>query len=265
MQLKHRATNRLPINGGKEQSLEDRKMLAISFVDTDEWEATNFDNGSTDPFESMGSGYVHSTGSYIAGFYEDNYNGNRWGLGSELRSDVEISEEGYAGWNMTIPSDSYPDDKTAIVHQWFNYPDDSDSFWGAVLVLKDNDLYLSHRHYKYDAEEILIAENIPFDEKLEFKSRIIPGDGDGRLVYVLNEEIVYNEGGLQIGSGFDENGDLTNGHIEQQIGQYAADVDNHEEGEERLLFFDNISVLRNDNMGLNSQTAWNRVDPDTSN
>lgn len=241
-------------------ALESRTMLAAEFVHTDTWEETNFDDGSTNPFESKGSGRVEN-GKYVAGFYEDNYNGNRWGLGSELRSDVEISGQGYAGWHMTIPSDDFPDDKNTIVHQWFNYPDGADSFWGATLHLENNDLYLKHRHFKFDPEKILLKENLPTDQEIAFKSRIIPGNGTGKLVYMVDGEIVFDENDLIIGQGFDSDGKLTNGHVEQQIGQYAADVSGHEEGEERILLFDNISVLSNNDNALNFGRAWKMVDP----
>lgn len=156
-------------------------------------------------------------------FDESDYDGTRVDRGIEICVDrPNVHKELWQGFNLWVPSDTYPYGKQSIIAQQFC--DGYCSSWCGTLSIIDNSLVVDHRASCGTPTEEVIVANIERDtwHPIVINSRFSNIE-DGRYVVYYDGSVVYNSSNINLG--FDDswttNGSMTTG-VGFKNGQYNA-------------------------------------------
>ena len=200
----------------------------------------NFSSNGLGPFSttstSNGNYVIRSNNRMKVYWAEENYQNNRRTRGAEIRvtrdeHDLAVGEY-WTGFSMLVPDD-FPSVGGTIVHQNFQNGNGT-SGWFAVMVLQDDDIILSYRERKAASaiEDITLVSNYRRDRTYNFILRMRPEDR--RMEVWVDGSQKVNLRDVNVGFEPDQGRGC-------KWGMYTADVDNYIEGEERILYFDNIA------------------------
>lgn len=229
-----------------ETGLERRVMLASS---------SDFEDGTLGPFNSPNTSLTYDfiDGQFVPYFSNAEYEGSRYDQGFEIFApDDEFNHSAEMSFDFTVPSADdpdtpFPEDKNTIVHQFYNWSGTSESpnNWAAHLKIIENDLYATYRSYSGGPQtSTLLIEDIPRDEQMNIEQYYKVGNGTGEWDIWIDGEQVLDVSGADIGWGpWSDDGEyLSEGVNGMKTGMYANDTSEYTDGDERHLFYDNISI-----------------------
>lgn len=242
-------------------------VLKTTYYNTSTFNESNFNNGSISPFyecTTQSPNYVKVISGRVKCFWdEDYYNGTRMTKGAEICSNLDFYSEGFMGFYLYVPGTSgdwrFPSDKTTTIAQIF--AENGCSSWAAMLEIRNNDLYISHRPACVSPTVAKIVSNIPRNTYLPIIVRFVPSHTNhGAIEIRYNGNLVYSKKGINFAWGvWQGNSDIldssvSDNMIKLKLGMYCHDSDNYSNGETRTIYFDNVSMR----IGSN---GWTHVDP----
>lgn len=247
-------------------TLEESSGLKVSYENSSTQAETNFDNGSLSPYytcTTQNPAYVKVV-SNRAKFYwtQEGYDGTRMDRGAEICNPLEFQSEGFMGFNLYVPPASgtvhFPDDKSTTIAQIMSGYNCSS--WAAMLEIRNNDLYISHRYYCGTATEAEIYTDIPRSEWMAFQIRFMPSNNNHGCIQIkLNGELIYSIRSINFAWGVFESENILddsydNNRLVTKLGMYCHDSDNYTDDEYRILYYDNASAY-------SGSDGWDIVDP----
>jgi hypothetical protein len=191
------------------------------------------------------------------------FDGTRMDKGAEACSDLDIYKEGWFGFHFYLPATGYPNNKETGIAQIF--AEHGCSSWAAMLIVRNNKLYLQHRSACVNPTEVLIANDIQRDAWkpviIHFKASQqnaglmevwYAGAGKGSPTYkATNINFAWG-----VWSGDVLNSAVADNMIKLKYGMYCYDSANYTTGESRVVYFDNVSQVNG-----NPTNAWETVHP----
>lgn len=220
----------------------------------------NFNDGDLGPFEpcTVASPNYSSVenGRVTTYWTEDGYRDNRTTRGAEFcevgRSDGEEFElrfhkYGWMGFTMNVDNMNQRNTRYAV-SQIMGYRDwDSDNrfnTWSFLLNIDNGDLVVDHRPGAGTPTTVTIAENfqhgVDHDIVLGF---VNSGNQNGSVQVWLNGELIYNATGINFGMAPFNDDDVQDfeSHSAFKLGMYNYNVDEYIDGEERAVYYDDVS------------------------
>lgn len=189
--------------------------------------ASDFSSSSLSPFVEC----TYESPSYAAPvdgrlkvfFDEANYDGTRDTRGVEICTTIDpVLKELWQGFDLWVPSATYPDGKQSIIAQQFclGYC----ASWCGTLSIINYTLVVDHRNTCGTPTEVVVVDNIVLDEwhpvvvNARFSNSL-----DGHYVVWWDGNVVYNASDINLGfdSAWNSNGTMTTG-VGFKNGQYDA-------------------------------------------
>ena len=214
----------------------------------------NFSGNGLGPFTSGAreGNYIRRSNNRMKVYWaQENYRNT----GGTRRSEITVTRrehdltvgDYWVGFKLNVPR-SFPSVGGTIVHQNFQNGNGT-SGWFMVMVLQDNNIIMSHRDARHNSRirDTVLVRNYRRDRDYNFITRVRP---DRRVMQCwVNGNLTMDLRNYTVGFERDQGRGC-------KWGIYAPDIDNHIEGEERVLYFDNIAHYIS---GRNS--GYNVVDP----
>lgn len=229
-------------------------------VDGAKEKSSGFTNGSLAPFTictTLPVNYAVATtlnGQPCAKFtwHEANYDGTRTARGTELCSSLAFQKEGWYGFYIYLPNPGYPMDKSAGVAQWFANNSACNS-WAAMMTLRANDLWISHRSNCGTATDTLLYANFPRNRWVSVITHFIVSHlNAGRFEVFIDGVSKYNATGINFG--FDtwttDDALVAPNNIGLKFGQYDYDEANFTPGETRTSYYTNVTQIYGNPTGV---------------
>lgn len=172
--------------------------------------------------------YASDTAKVEAFFNESNYDGTRGTKGAEFcyfkygasTNEVFFQKEGWQGFALYVPSDTYPTDKASIIAQQF-CPGGCDS-WCAVVSIEANSLTIDHRDGCVTSTHAVLVDSIVRDEWHTIIVNIrVSSQEAGHYTVWYDNNLVYNETGINIGFGDSWSNDVLSPGVFFKTGMYA--------------------------------------------
>ncbi|GLA07587.1 hypothetical protein AnigIFM60653_008821 [Aspergillus niger] len=191
-------------------------------------------------------------GNLTVYFDESYYDGTRDRKGAEIcvfedgtSTNVrQMTKEGWQGFSIYVPSDTYPTDKSAIIAQQF-CPGGCSSWCGTVEIV-NNTLQTTHRAACSTGTTATLVDDIERDAWHSVVVHMrVSEESDGAYEVWWDGEQVYSVEDIDVGFGtWDDNDTLTTGWYFKN-GEYCFDVDAYTNAT-RTLYFDNITWYETD-------------------
>lgn len=257
-----------------ESSVKKSTTAQITYTDTSIMNETSFNNGSLSPFYSCNTG-GGNTASVVSSrlkcyWKQSNYNSRltRNFKGAEICSPIYFREQVYVGFKVFIPSStagtwSFPDNRNTTITQILSA--NGCSSWSAMLEIKNNDLYISHRSACVTGTVEKILTGVPRDQWLSFQLRYVPSDDNhGGVQIIYDGNTIYSKTGVDFAWGVFSGQNVldsssSTSYMRVKYGMYCHDADSYTgssyTNDSRTIYFDNVSVRQGSN-------GWNYVDPD---
>lgn len=247
--------------------------LSAQSTGTSTWVRDDFSDGTLDPFYSCTTqkpAYVapfNLNGEPALEFFwtQRGYDGTRMDKGAEACSRLDIYKEGWFGFRFQLPSPGFPMNKEGAIAQIF--AEQGCSSWAAMLVYRKNSMVLQHRAGCVAPMEPVITpeirRNVWISVIMHFR---VSARGEGLL------EIWYGGAprtrptyrhtgnfawGIWKGDSLDAS--VPDNMIKLKIGMYNFQDAQYITGEERRVYFDNVSQING-----NPPDAWTMVNPDNA-
>lgn len=253
---------------------ESKKNVATTSAtetNTSTQQETGFEDGNISPFticttQSPNYGQAFTkNGEKCIKFYwtQTGFDGTRMDKGAEACSSLNFYKEGWYGFHFYLPSTGYPYNKETAIAQIFS--EGGCSSWAAMLIVRNNALYLQRRNACVTPTEVLIASDIQRDAWkpviIHFKASHqsaglvevwYAGAGKSSPTYrATNINFAF---GTWNGDSLDSS--VGDNMIKLKFGMYCYDTANYTANETRVVYFDNVSQL----VG-NPSNAWELVNP----
>ncbi|MET7279937.1 heparin lyase I family protein [Kribbella sp. NPDC005582] len=233
---------------------------------------SDFEDGNISPFSictTQSPNYGQAApynGSKAMKFYwtQVGYDGTRMDRGAEACSDLKVYKEGWYGFKFLLPAVGYPRDKAAIIGQIFNLG--GCSSWAGTLEVKNNELWLNHRGACAGATSTRLDPNIPRDVWRSVVIHYVVSKANAGRIEVWYDGAprsapTYRATGINFASWGTYDGDslakIADNHIGLKFGMYCYDDAHYTAGENRTLYYDNVSQLDG-----NPSNAYDLVNPD---
>ena len=245
-------------------------VQGVDRVDNNQHEEHNFNNRSLEPFKvctTRGGNYARVVGNrakFVWKEAEYRPRQTRGFLGAEICAERALgTHEMHTGFTLNVPTPGggvrFPTTKNTII--WQNFMLGGCSSWGGVMEIRNNDLWIVHRHFcTPNPTERRILRGIQRNRNYQFQTHTkVSRNRRGFVSIQIDGRNVYRNTNINHGFGaaWKNNNELAaNSKQEQKIGMYAADVARHSRDEIRTIYFDNWSVF---NAG--GSRGWNIVDP----
>lgn len=246
---------------------------AAAPVDSPTQKATGFEDGKLAPFHVCTTKNPNSvqvvepafkcqdgTHCVKAFWTQEGYDGTRMKRGAEACSDLLFTKEGWYGFSIYLPSKGFPFDKNLGIAQVFCHG--GAKTWGAMLDVKDNELWISHRGNaapKPDHSQ-KISGPIARDRWIPVIIHFIASRRMSGLFEVWIDDAAQNSPSYRsehINFGFGSwNEDTLASGIGLKFGMYCFDESKYTPKETRTIYFDCVSQL----VG-GGDDAWSIVNP----
>lgn len=179
---------------------------------------------------------------------EEGYNGTRMTRGTEACASLNTYKEGWSGFYLYLPDPGYPLDKEAACAQIFQKGHCNS--WGATLEIKNNSLWVNHRHFCGDPVKAEVAKDIPRNRWIPIIIHFVAShEGRGKFQVWFDKDAKgspsYDARNINFGFG-DWNQDDSLGEsspIGPKWGQYNYAAGEYTKGETRTSYYDNISFV----------------------
>ncbi|RDK46515.1 hypothetical protein M752DRAFT_333074 [Aspergillus phoenicis ATCC 13157] len=191
-------------------------------------------------------------GNLTVYFDESYYDGTRDRKGAEVcvfedgtsTNVPQMTKEGWQGFSIYVPSDTYPTDKSAIIAQQF-CPGGCSSWCGTVEIV-NNTLQTTHRAACSTGTTATLVDDIERDAWHSVVVHMrVSEESEGAYEVWWDGEQVYSVEDIDVGFGtWDDNDTLTTGWYFKN-GEYCFDVDAYTNAT-RTLYFDNITWYETD-------------------
>ncbi|GFN15282.1 polysaccharide lyase-domain-containing protein [Aspergillus tubingensis] len=191
-------------------------------------------------------------GNLTVYFDESYYDGTRDRKGAEIcvfendttTNVAQMTKEGWQGFSIYVPSDTYPTDKSAIIAQQF-CPGGCSSWCGTVEIV-NNTLQTTHRAACSTGTTATIVDDIERDAWHSVVVHMrVSEESDGAYEVWWDGEQVYSVSDIDVGFGtWDDDDALTTGWYFKN-GEYCFDTDAYTDAT-RTLYFDNITWYETD-------------------
>ena len=243
------------VMGGSEKNTANIKA---TYTNTSTQKETGFEDGTISPFticttQSPNYGQPFTkNGQKCIKFYwtQTGYDGTRMDRGAEACSSLNFYKEGWYGFHFYLPSAGYPYNKETAIAQIF--AEQGCSSWAALLIVRNNKLYLQRRSACVTPTEVLIANDIQRDAwkpvVIHFKASHqsagllevwYAGAGKGTPTYrATNINFAW---GIWNGDTLDSG--VSDNMMKLKFGMYCYDDAHYDTGESRVVYFDNVSQL----------------------
>lgn len=240
-------------------------------VNTSTHEEHDFNNNSLWPFyqhTTSGDNYAKAISNQHVKvvWHEDQYNGTRNRRGAEFHArDAKGTEDTMTGFKIYIPAGSstnygrgstqFPENKNNII--WQNFQEGDCWSWAAIMSIRNNDLWISHRNYCGAATESKIYTDLPRNSWITVQIHTRASkNSTGHMHIYVNGSRKYLKTGINFGFG-DWSGDSLSTTNKQRIkfGMYCYDTAGYVNNEVRSLYFDNCSVY------IGTNDPWGTTDP----
>ena len=241
-----------------EEIVTQQVHVEATYTNTATQKETGFEDGTISPFTvcttqspNYGQPFTKDGVKCMKFFWTQvGFDGTRMDKGAEACSSLDIYKEGWYGFHFYLPSPGYPTNKEASIAQIF--AENGCSSWAAMLVVRNNQLYLQHRPACVDPTEVLIASDI---QRNAWKPVVIhfrvshqnagllevwyAGAAKGTPTYrATNINFAWG-----VWDGDVLNAGVADNMIKLKFGMYCYDSDNYTTGETRVVYFDNVSQL----------------------
>lgn len=229
-------------------------------VDTSSEKSTGFTNGGFGPFSTcttypVNAGVVTTLdGQPCIKFtwHQANYNGTRVGRGTEACSTLQIQKEAWFGFYLYLPDPGYPLNKEAGVAQWFAN-NSACSSWTGMLIMRNNDLIISHRSFCGPPTDAVVAANFPRNRWVSVITHVVASHLNAGLFEVYIDG-VSKYSVSKINFGFDkwttDDMLLAPVNIGLKIGQYDYDEANFDLNETRTSYYTNVTQILGNPAGI---------------
>ncbi|PYI30594.1 hypothetical protein BP00DRAFT_426306 [Aspergillus indologenus CBS 114.80] len=218
--------------------------------------ASDFSSSSTDPFslcnyKSPSTGTIVNQALHLY-FDESGYDGTRDDRGVEIcrfdsgtkTNTAQMTKEGWQGFNLYVPADDFPSDKSTIIAQQF-CPAGCIS-WCGTLEIAGNALVVNHRSACGGATTVTIVDDIPRDQWHAVVIRMrVSAASDGAYEVWWDGAKVYSATGINVGFGTWNDDDGVDEGWYFKNGMYAFDYSDYNDAT-RTLYFDNVSWYQAD-------------------
>ncbi|WP_256011856.1 heparin lyase I family protein [Desertivirga xinjiangensis] len=232
---------------------------------------TGFEDGNLSPFTvcttqnpNYGQAFTKD-GVKCMKFYwtQTGFDGTRMDKGAEACSDLNFYKEGWYGFHFYLSSPGFPTNKETAIAQIF--AENGCSSWAAMLIVRNNALYLQRRSACVNPTEVLIASDIQRNAWkpviIHFKaSKTGTGllqvwyAGAGKSSPTYSATNINFAWGVWNGDSLDSS--VADNMIKLKFGMYCYDNANYTTNETRVVYFDNVGQL----VG-NPTNAWETVNP----
>lgn len=240
-------------------------------TNTSTQQETGFEDGTIAPFTvcttqnpNYGQPFTKN-GSKCMKFYwtQTGYDGTRMDKGAEACSSLDFYKDGWFGFHFYLPSTGYPTNKETAIGQIF--AENGCSSWAALLIVRNNNLYLQHRAACVTPTEVLISSNIQRDAWKPVIIHFVSSHNNAGLIEVWyagagKSSPTYSATNINfawgVWAGDVLNSTVADNMIKLKFGMYCYDDANYTIGESRVIYFDNVSMLKG-----NPSNAWETVNP----
>lgn len=181
------------------------------------------------------------------------YDGTRMKRGAEACSALAFYKEGWYGFEFYLPSPGFPADKTLGIAQIFALG--GCSSWAAMLQVHGDELWVEHRgNCASPAEfQVRLASAIPRNTWLPVVLHFVASHASAGMLEIWYGDAVctpasptYRKTGINFGFGAwsgDELSQGANNQLALKFGMYNFDDANYTTGEDRTVYYDNVSQL----------------------
>ncbi|MCH6258319.1 heparin lyase I family protein [Puniceicoccaceae bacterium K14] len=223
-------------------------------------------------------GELARRGSKVAKFqwWEDNYQNNRSSRGVEATSEreVRINKEGWYGFSFWVNASGDNkfrlDSDIGIAQALANggtgtprYPDCPVS-WTWILNAREDGLHLSHRYGGGTSTQLYLTDGIPVGRWVDMIFHMKWSEKDEGLIEVWVDEDCWGEKGAPTYAAYDipigldcweDDALVTGTHL--KFGMYCHDTGAYVDGEKRVIYFDQVTVIEG-----YPKDAWYQVQPE---
>lgn len=185
-------------------------------------------------------------------WHADSYDGRRVTKGTELCSNLAIQKEGWFGFYLYLPNPGYPMDKEAAVAQCFA-DNSACSSWAALLIMKNNDLRISHRSYCGVPTDAVVYANFPRNRWVSVVMHFVVSHlKAGQFEIWVDGASKYKATSINFGyDTWDANDSLVfPNHIGLKVGQYDYQNENYTPGEVRTSYYTNVTQVSGNPAGI---------------
>jgi hypothetical protein len=241
-----------------DEQAETRASVEATYTNTSSHNETGFENGTISPFTicttqspNYGQPFTKDGVPGMKFYWEQaGYDGTRMTKGAEACSNLNFYKEGWYGFHFYLPSPGYPTNKEAAIAQIF--AENGCSSWAAMLIVRNNALYLQHRSACVTPTEVLIAADI---QRNAWKPVVIHFRASNQNTGLL--EVWYAGAGKSspnysaaninfawgVWNGDQLDNTVADNMIKLKFGMYCYDTGNYSAGETRVVYYDNVSQL----------------------
>lgn len=271
-QLRKRNAPGFAINGGSNgadgqnvnlfdsSNLSHNLQWSIEIQGEGELISHNFNDGDLGPFEPCtvaSPNYSGVENGRVTTYWtEDGYRNNRTTRGAEFcevgRSDGEEFElrfhkHGWMGFKMNLDTVNRRNTRYAVsqIMGYRNW-DSENRFntWSFLLNIDNGDLVVDHRPGAGTPTTVTIANNIRHGVNHDIVLGFVnSGEQNGSVQVWLNGNLIYNATGINFGMAPFNNDDVQDfeSHSAFKLGMYNYLSDDYVDGEERVVYYDDVS------------------------
>lgn len=185
-------------------------------------------------------------------WHEANYNGTRTARGTEACSPLQIQKEAWFGFYLYLPDPGYPLNKEAGVAQWFAN-NSACSSWTGMLIMRNNDLIISHRSFCGTPTDGTVVANFPRNRWVSIIAHVVASHlNAGQFEIFIDGVSKYSAS--KINFGFDkwtaDDALQSPVNIGLKIGQYDYDESHFDPGETRTSYYTNVTQILGNPSGI---------------
>lgn len=233
----------------------------------------NFNNGNLAPFEPCtvaSPNYSRVINGRVKTYWtEDGYRNNRTTRGAEFcevgRGDGEDQElrfhkEGWMGFSMNVHEDNTRNTDYAVTQvMGYRNWDNENRFnsWSFLMNLDNGDLTIDYRRGAGNPTTATVVRNFTQGVDHDFIINFVnSNESKGKLEIWINGHRAYSANNINLGMGDFNNQDEQDfgSHSAFKLGMYNYNSDEYIDGEERTVYYDNVSWYSGSN-------GYDLVDP----
>ncbi len=190
------------------------------------------------------------------------YDGTRMDRGAEACSRLDIRKEGWSAFRFYMPSPGFPTNKDGAIAQIF--AENGCSSWAAMVEYHNNTMIVSHRSSCGGPAQPILSKDIQRNTWIPVIMHFVISHQNKGLLEIwygdapeANPTYRYT-GNFAWGqwSGDSLNPAIGDNMIKLKIGMYNFQYGNYDNGEERRLYYDNVTQING-----NPPNAWSLVNP----
>ncbi len=213
----------------------------------------DFDNGAMDVFfecTTKSPNYARVVNSRLKTYWvESGYDGGRVSKGAEACvefSDFVSHKETWMGMKMNI-ANGHRNDTQSGVAQIFQFVDNANIFtWTGMLKYEYGDLRFVRRSGKNTSSMVddVVVSNLARNQDHDIIIHyVLSGSNAGLVEIWVNGNLEYGAYNINFGFGNFNSNDVQHDdtYVELKIGQYNYQNDEYVPGEERIIYYDNVT------------------------